>query len=97
MKVIIKPSTKSEKKYMAIFYDDDGKKKKTTHFGQRGALDFIKSKGDEERKKRYLDRHRKRENWNSFMTAGALSRWILWNKPTLKASITDYKKRFNLN
>ena len=26
------------------------------------------------------------------MSAGALSRWILWNKPTLKASIDDYKK-----
>jgi len=25
-----------------------------------------------------------------------LSRWILWNKPTLKASISDFKKRFDL-
>jgi hypothetical protein len=29
-------------------------------------------------------------------SAGALSRWILWNKPTLAASIKDYKKRFGL-
>jgi len=25
-----------------------------------------------------------------------LARWILWNKPTIKESIKDYKKRFNL-
>jgi hypothetical protein len=94
MKVIIKPSTQKDKKLMAIFYDDD-KKVKTTHFGAKGMSDFTKHK-DKERKERYLDRHRKRENWNSFMTAGSLSRWILWNKPTLKASIADYKKRFKL-
>jgi hypothetical protein len=96
MKVEIKPSTQKDKKLMAIFYDDDGKKKKTTHFGAKGMSDFTIHK-DKERKQRYLDRHRKRENWNSFMTAGALSRWILWNKPTLKASIADYKKRFKLS
>ena len=33
---------------------------------------------------------------NSAMTAGALSRWILWNKETRGASITDYKRKFNL-
>jgi hypothetical protein len=30
------------------------------------------------------------------MTPGSLSRWTLWNKKTLSASIADYKKRFNL-
>jgi hypothetical protein len=94
MKVIIKPSTQKDKKLMAIFYDGE-KKVKTTHFGAKGMSDFTIHK-DKERKERYLDRHRKRENWNSFMTAGSLSRWILWNKPTLKASIADYKKRFKL-
>ena len=95
MKVEIKPSTQKDKKLMAIFYDDDGKKKKTTHFGAKGMSDFTIHK-DKERKQRYLDRHRKRENWNSFMTAGSLSRYLLWNLPTLKASIADYKKRFKL-
>ena len=67
----------------------------TTHFGSTGMSDFTIHK-DPKRKERYLDRHRKREDWNAYMTAGALSRWILWNKPTLKASIADYKKRFKL-
>ena len=43
MKVIIKPSTKAEKKYMAIFYEN-GKKKKTTHFGAAGMSDYTKHK-----------------------------------------------------
>lgn len=95
MKVEIKPSTQKTKKLMAIFYDDNGKKIKTTHFGAKGMSDFTIHR-DKERKERYLDRHRKRENWNAPMTAGALSRWILWNKPTLQGSIRDYKKRFKL-
>lgn len=95
MKVVIEPSTSKTKKYKAVFYDDKGKKVKTTQFGAKGYSDFTINK-DPKRKQRYLDRHRNRENWNSYMTAGSLSRWILWNKPTIKASITDYKKRFKL-
>lgn len=95
MKVEIKPSTNKNKKYMAIFYDDNSNRIKTTHFGAKGMSDFTIHK-DKERKERYLKRHQKRENWNSFMTPGSLSRYVLWNKPTLKGSIRDYKKRFNL-
>ena len=94
VKVVIKKSTQPKKKYMAVF-TENGKKVKTTHFGSAGMSDFTKNK-DEERKKRYLDRHRKNENWNDKFSAGALSRWILWNKPTLRASIADYKRRFKL-
>ena len=57
--------------------------------------DFTKHR-DEKRKQRYLDRHKARENWDDPKTVGALARWILWNKPTIKESIKDYKKRFNL-
>jgi len=93
--VEIKPSTSKNKKLMAVFYDEKKKKIKTTHFGQKGYSDFTTHK-DKSRKEKYLNRHRERENWNDYMTAGSLSRWILWNRPTLKASISDYKRRFNL-
>jgi len=93
MNVVIKKSDKKGKKLVAIFTDD--KKKKTIHFGADGMSDFTIHK-DPKRKERYLKRHMKRENWNDPMTAGALSRWILWNKPTLSGSIKDYKKRFKL-
>ena len=94
MKVEIKKSTNSNKKLMAIFYDGD-KKIKTVHFGSAGMSDYTKH-NDDERKKLYLTRHQKNEKWNNYMTPGSLSRWILWNLPTLQASIKDYKKKFNL-
>ncbi len=98
MEVQILKSTSKGKKYTAIFYKD-GKKVKTTHFGFISKSDpnndYTKH-GDDKRKERYLDRHRKRENWNDYMSAGALSRWILWNKKTLSSSIADYLKRFKL-
>jgi len=91
----LKKSTNPEKKYMAIFYDEQRKKIKTTHFGSAGMSDYTKHK-DDERKNRYLTRHSANETWNDYMTAGSLSRWILWNKPTLSASYNDYIKRFGL-
>jgi hypothetical protein len=94
MRVVIKKSTNKDKKMMAIFYDGE-KKIKTTHFGATGYTDYTLSK-DEKKKKAYLDRHRTNENWNDYMSAGSLSRWILWNKKTLSASIADYKIKFNL-
>lgn len=92
-RVEIKPSKIKGKKLTAVFYEDN-KKIKTTHFGAEGMSDYTIHK-DDKRKDRYLSRHRARENWNSPMTAGALSRWILWNKKTRSASIKDFKNRFN--
>tara|TARA_E500000318_G_scaffold38142_1_gene36769 strand:+ start:2842 stop:3147 length:306 start_codon:yes stop_codon:yes gene_type:complete len=101
MKVIIKSSTNPKKKHMAIFYEKgkDGKmkKKKTTHFGSAGMSDYTINK-DKERRKRYLDRHRKRENWNNPMSAGSLAKNILWGDSTSKtANIRAFKKKFNLS
>jgi hypothetical protein len=95
MKVVIKKSTNKHKKYMAVFSNDQ-KVVKTTHFGAAGMSDYTKHK-DPERKQRYLKRHKTRENWSAYMSAGALSRWILWNKPTLRDSKLDYKRKFKLD
>ena len=94
MLVTIKKSNLPEKKMVAVFYDKE--KTKTIHFGQAGASDYTIHK-DSERKQRYITRHEKNENWNNPMTAGALSKYILWNKPTLQESIKDFKKKFNLS
>jgi len=99
MKLIsITKSTNPEKKYQALFLIDG--KEKRVQFGA------IKASGepysdftvhhDEQRKNRYLERHGEREHWNDPTSPGALSRWILWNKPTLSESIEDFKKRFHL-
>ena len=85
-----------DKKYTAKFYDAKRVKIKTVHFGAAGMSDYTKHK-DEERKYRYLARHKANENWNNPMSSGALSRWFLWNKPSLSASFNDFIKKFNLS
>lgn len=91
----IRKSRKPEKKYDAVFVKKDGREV-VTPFGQKGYSDFTKHK-DVTRKARYLRRHRGMgENWNDPTTPGALSRWVLWHKPSLRDSIKDFKRRFSL-
>ena len=94
MEVVITKSKKPDKKYDARI---DGTK--TVSFGQKGASDFTKHKNTD-RKDYYIARHKKNEDWSASgaKTAGFYSKHVLWNKPTLKASIDDINKRFkNLN
>lgn len=91
----LRRSRNPAKKWDAVFEYPDGHTK-TTAFGARGMSDFTKHK-DVTRRARYLQRHSHMgENWNDPTTAGALSRWVLWNKKTLKASLADYRKRFKV-
>jgi len=101
MKVVFSSGTAKGKKMKATFFEKgkDGKmkKKKTIQFGSAGMSDYTINK-DKERRKRYLDRHRKREDWNNPMSRGALAKWILWGDSTSKqANIRAFKKRFNLS
>lgn len=93
MKVEIVKSDRGEKRFKAVF-SKDNKKVKTTHFGSLGKS-YI-DHNDVKLKTNYLKRHKPRENWNDKFSAGSLSRYILWNKKTLKDSIRDYKKIFDL-
>ena len=93
--VRIEESTNPEKKLMAVFAKPNGRTK-TVHFGARGMSDYTQHK-DKDRMKSYLARHGGMgEDWDDPMTAGALSRWILWGKPSLRESFNDFKKRFNM-
>jgi len=84
------PSDKPEKKYYIITKDN-----KRVYFGQASASDFTKHK-NEERKNLYINRHKKNEVWgkSGIDTAGFWSRWLLWNKPTIKESYQDIKRKF---
>jgi len=88
LEIVITKSKTKDKKYDAII---DGKK--TIHFGAKGYSDFTIHK-DEERKDRYINRHKKTENWNDPKTAGFYAKNILWNKKSVKASVEDANKRF---
>lgn len=90
----IKKSDNPEKKYVATFQNNG--RISHTHFGAAGMTDFTRDSGltREDRKRRYIARHQSSENWNDPTSAGALSRWILWNKPSVAASLADYKRKF---
>jgi len=91
-KYILKKSNRKDKKYMVLI---DNKK---IHFGQKGFTDYTINKKPE-KKDLYISRHKKRENWNKsgIETAGFWAKHILWNKPTLRESISDTEKKFNIN
>lgn len=84
-----------EKKYAAYFSDGT-----VTHFGAKGYQNYggvgEERHLSEERKKRYLARHKNRENWDDPKTSGSLSRWILWHTPSFRENVREFKKRFNL-
>ena len=91
--IYIKKSSNPTKKYSAYIYDQSGNLIKRVRFGAKGYSDFTIHK-DVNRKNRYIRRHSKRENWNDFLTPGFYARWILWNKPSLDASIKDLNNRY---
>lgn len=92
----VRRSRVAGKKWQATFRNEATGRERTTHFGAVGYEDFTTHR-DPERKARYLERHgRGREDWSDPTSAGALSRWILWNKPTVEASVADFRRRFGL-
>ena len=94
MKMTIKPSTKPNKKLMAIFTKDNGRTK-TTHFGAKGMDDYTKTK-DKEQRARYRNRHKKDLQSKDPTRAGYLSYYILWGDSTsIRQNINSYKNRFN--
>lgn len=85
-------STRKDKKWM--IKTPEGK---IIHFGQQGASDYTISK-DLARKTSYTVRHQLNENWtkSGIDTAGFWSKNLLWNKPTLDASIRDTERKFSI-
>ena len=93
MKVVFEPSPRQGKKMRAIFSDG-----KVVDFGAKGMEDYT-SHHDETRKQRFLSRFARlidkyKKDPQAPMT---LSTYILWNKPTIPASIRDYKQKYKLN
>jgi len=97
------------KKYRAIFYHD-GTPFHHADFGGKGYRDFTlindpKSEyylpDEKDRldvRRRYIKRHSKMdEDFDDPFTAGSLSRWVLWERPTLRESWEFYKDKFGFD
>jgi hypothetical protein len=93
----LEKSTNKEKKFMAIFQNKKTGRNKTIHFGAAGYENYTEGHLDEERKKRYLERHKKNENWDNPLTAGYWSAKYTWQyktyKEALKHILSDLKKK----
>lgn len=91
-------SDNPEKKYKVVI-ERDGREK-TIHFGASGYKDYTSFSPleREQRKRNYITRHKDKEDWSAsgIDTAGFWAKNILWNKPTISASLADVRRRFNL-
>ncbi len=82
-------------KYTVVVLNKETNRETTISFGAYGYSDYTQH-NDVKRKELYDARHIKNEDWDDPLTAGFWAKWILWNKPTIKDSIADVVKRFNL-
>jgi hypothetical protein len=88
--MIIKPSTRKDKRYMAIFHDNS-----TIHFGLKGGQTYI-DHHDKKKRDAYIARHRVNEDWTK-INSGSLSRYLLWGDSTdLNTNIQKFKSKFNI-
>ena len=88
-------------KTVRVVRDTDGRHKfkavfpegRTVHFGAKGYSDYTIHK-DSARMKRYVIRHRRRENWGrtGMYTPGFWSRWLLWSRPTLSGAVAKTQR-----
>jgi len=95
--ISFKRSDNPDKKFTVVLETDTGSRK-TIHFGDSHSKDYTLHSPleREDRKKAYISRHKANEDWNDPLTAGFWSKHILWNLPTVTASLQDTKRRFNL-
>lgn len=81
-------------KWIGVFEDEDTHRR--IPFGAKGYEDYTQHKNPL-RKEAYLRRHRSREDWTNPMTAGALSRFLLWESTSLQDAVRKFKRRFSLS
>jgi hypothetical protein len=83
-------SDKPEKKYYIITKDD-----KKVYFGAAGYDDFTTHK-DEERRQRYIARHKKNEDWtkSGIDTPGFWAYHYLWSLPSKTQAYQKIKQTY---
>lgn len=92
--MFLKASTRKTKKLMAIF--EDGTR---VHFGGKGCADYtvyFKKYGKacaDRKRATYIARHGATESWDDPKTAATLSRYILWEYPTIAQAAAKYARR----
>ena len=89
MDVVISKSENKNKKYKAVI---DGKK--IVHFGHSQYQDFT-THNDSKRRDNYIARTSKQDHSKQNIASPAwMSRFILWEKPTLKGAVESANKKY---
>ncbi len=90
-------ATAKGKRFKAIF-KLDGKRVKTIQFGDINAKGRTYIDGaTKQTRDAYIARHKVREDWSVPDNRGSLSKYIIWETPSLKENIRLFKKKFNLS
>lgn len=87
-------SDRNKKRLKAVFANP----KKTIHFGYKGGYTYIDGASKETREN-YIKRHQasKTENWDNPLTAGSLSRYILWgDSQDINKNIKKFINKFGI-
>ena len=88
MKLVkVERSSRSSKKYVATFKIDG--KTKEIHFGSATSKTYL-DHHDTKKRENYIKRHAVRENFNDPLTAGSLSKHLLWGRTTSLAENIIY-------
>jgi hypothetical protein len=96
IKMVVEKGTAKNKKFKAIFYDGEGKKIKTTQFGDNRYQDYTQHK-DKERRSKYRSRHKGNLSKGTYMSPSHLSFYLLWgDSSSFDTNIKKYKKMFKL-
>lgn len=90
MRVLLLKSPRKNKKWRVVLEDGE-----TVDFGDDRYEDYTQHQ-DKDRREAYIKRHKANEDWSDKTTAGYWSRWLLWEKPSLKEAKRYIRKKFNI-
>lgn len=101
MTFYLSKANNGKKKYVVEFENPESGRIKRIYFGAikpdgTPYSDFTMHK-DVDRRNRYIERHKRNENWSSpYSGAGVWSRYLLWGEPTLQQSIKAMERKFKI-
>lgn len=87
----IRKTKKTGKKYEAVFHTDTGREK-IIPFGNKEEEDYTQSR-NKDMKEFYDFKCKNKDKWKDLMSKYALEKYVLWNKPSLKMAVNDYRRR----
>lgn len=94
--VTVRRSDRPTKKLVAIF-----EPRRVVHFGARGYGDFTTYSRQgraiaRAKRAQYVARHGAAEAWTDPARPATLSRYILWEKPTVREAVAAFRRRFRV-